>query len=298
MSTAYLGIVRDIFALFTRSEIAQLTEASRRYKALIESEFATSPCVIVAYLHFQDGQWRWSTHAPASNQSLDDLRTSAQPMPLRKIAQLTSSKFLRFKHSDFVFTYCNPMDVIWESKHLFQNGGLRIEHEACGKNFKCLTEVGDRINMGHYLHLSVPGSLKVLSQILSGSFNHISIKDNANNTAKQLPVAHVVDFLFRARYGPCQCSEPTSLVVSTHRAPKCEFYEEIISAIEKKFLATSEPPNFGFAKYHKGKMNWPEARDFTLDHPNSAMKLHLTIHKGNSFSLTSSVKRLISFKYD
>ncbi|KAI1715012.1 hypothetical protein DdX_08289 [Ditylenchus destructor] len=292
MEGAYLGIVRDIFALFTRPEIAHLTEANRRYKALIESEFASSPCVIVAYLHFQDGQLRWSNHAPVSSKSLDDLRTSAQPMPPRKSAQLASSKFLRFKHSDFVFTYCDPMDVIGEYKHLYQNGGLRI----VVKNFQCPAEVGDRINIGHYLHLIVPGSLKVLSQILRSSFTHISIKDNANNTAEQLPVALVVDFLFRSRFGPCQCSQPTSLIVSTHRAPKCESYEEIISAIEKKFLATSKPPYFGFAKYHKGNMNWPEARDFTLDHPNSEMKLHLTIRDGNSFSLTSSVKKINPIK--
>ncbi|KAI1702575.1 hypothetical protein Ddc_17000 [Ditylenchus destructor] len=195
MSTPALhfGLLRDIFAHFNRPELSQISETNRRVNAIIEKHFASSPLLIFEYVHYKNGVWKWIDTA------LND-QVEAWPMSDSQIAQLPTSKFLRFKISNFnffenkfkaimnlifkkrnpaqwimsfMFKQRSPLEMLKAHQHLWEGGLLRI----FAMDFWCSKELASIVNTSHNLLLLAPGAFDVLPQLIRGSSKHIAVDD-------------------------------------------------------------------------------------------------------------------------
>ncbi|KAI1706809.1 hypothetical protein DdX_12803 [Ditylenchus destructor] len=329
-----LGLQLDIFALFHRSELSRISETSRRVNAIISKHFASSPRLIFDYLHYENGVWKWSDVVDL-NESEDELGAAATLMSDNQIAQLATSKFLRFKLSifnfddgngikfyyfmNFVFKTRNPVPWIMNSifkrrssievlkvglmvycfahKHLWEGSRLRIV--AVG--FWCSTELTSIVNTSHNLALMVPGAVDMLPQLFCGNTKHIAVGDldftpdsSENivvitmvafilNYTKKLSLDDISNFLLHNSCGNHQCG-PFNLRICTNYMPK--YCQEMVDSIKQKFLETRDPSEFRLDLI--GTMNWPEAHDWTLDHPHKNKELRFKI-SDLYFSLKCSV---------
>ncbi|KAI1702863.1 hypothetical protein Ddc_16827 [Ditylenchus destructor] len=109
----HLGLQVDIFALFNRPELSRISETNRRVNAIIEkSPFASSPRMVFDYVFYKsNGEWKWSDDVDL-NGYMHVLANAASPMSDSQIAQLSTSKFLRFRRSDFIFDEEYPLDLL------------------------------------------------------------------------------------------------------------------------------------------------------------------------------------------
>ncbi|KAI1703564.1 hypothetical protein Ddc_16491 [Ditylenchus destructor] len=311
-----LGLQLDIFALFNRPELSRISETNRRVNAIIEKHFASSPRMIFDYLHYKNGVWKCLANANLG-ESDEALEAAALPISDSQIAQMPTSKFLRFKLSqfdfdggkymnfyvlmNFVFKNRNPVqsrimnsifkqrssiEVLKAHKHLWEGGRLCI----FAMDFWCSNELADLVNTSHDLDLLVPGALDVLPQLIQGSSKHIAVADadftnigSGNivvdsiagwifNYTKQLSLDDISNFMLDSLCRNDQCS-PFNLRICTNYMPK--YCQEVVDSIKQKFLETPDPSEFRFEII--GIMDWPQAHDWTLDHPHKNKELRFKI---------------------
>ncbi|KAI1705034.1 hypothetical protein Ddc_15929 [Ditylenchus destructor] len=278
----YLRMQLDIFALFNRPELSRLSEANRHFNAIVKRYFATSPYSVLGYLHYLDGVWKWTaTVSPYDykNINIAHLGATAASMSNTQITQLPSSKFLRFGMSHFVFkSVSNAMDVLKAHNHVWEDGLLFVFMSR----FLRSMEFANVVNTSKYLSIRVSGSLRMMSELIQGKCTHLMITDKFNIPTKQLPVNDIINYIFSKSRSN---TEPIRVGIKTRYPPKFQFYEQIVNSIKQKFLETALPPTFVFVKLHNGDMDWPQAHDFTLDHPQCTRKLFFNIRERNTFTL-------------
>ncbi|KAI1699029.1 hypothetical protein Ddc_18768 [Ditylenchus destructor] len=281
----YFGLQRDIFALFNRPELSRISETNRRVNAIIEKHFVSSPRLTIDYLHYKNGVWKWSDDVDF-NESEDKLEAAASPMSDSQIAQLPTSKFLRFKELKFIFYKGCPLEVLKAHQHLWEDSRLRI----VAMDFWCSSELASIVNTSHDLLLLVPGAFDVLPQLIRGNINHVAVldlgftPDSSNavvastnvdsivNYTKQLPLDDINNFLFNNACKNDQCS-PFHLNITTTYMPT--YWQEIVDSIKQKFLKAPDPSEFCFVI--SGQFNWPQAHDWTLRHGHSKKELRFRI---------------------
>ncbi|KAI1704138.1 hypothetical protein Ddc_16271 [Ditylenchus destructor] len=245
----HLGMQLDIFALFSRSELGEISKTNRRFNAIIEKRFGTLPCLVLGSLYYYDGKWKWSANVA--------LEVTAVSMSDSQIAQLPSSKFLLFKESEFAFERASSaMEVLKTHKHLWEDGRLFVSM----KSFMRSMEFASVVNTSKHLTLVVPGALRILSELLRGKCKHLVITDHSNNPTKQLPINDITNFFFSE--SECEAQSPC-LAIKTRYSSKYQLEEEIIRGFEQKFMATALPPRFAFVKECDGDMDRAQMRDFT-----------------------------------
>ncbi|KAI1708131.1 hypothetical protein DdX_12079 [Ditylenchus destructor] len=286
-SRVYLRMQLDIFALFNRPELSRISQTNRRFNAIIENHFATSPYSVQGHLNYFDGEWKWSTNALPDSTNTTVIATALlqlSRMSKNQIAQLSTAKFMRFKETHLVSTKTNTVVGFQALKHLWDGGYLRV---SIAKFLRSMDFAGI-VNTCSQLFLNVPGSNRVLSGVLQGKSQHIYLIDQANNPTKQLPIIDIVSFLFKDSDKDNSNPQKTTLIIETRYSPNYQLYEEVVQSIKQKFLESSRPPIFQFAKLYKRAMDWPQAHDFTLDHPHCDKKLRFLIADQIGFSLTCS----------
>ncbi|KAI1697276.1 hypothetical protein Ddc_19811 [Ditylenchus destructor] len=234
----HLGLQVDIFALFNRPELSRISETNRRVNAIIEKHFASSPRLVFDYVYYKSvgssiREWKWSADFNIDG-DMGELDThTAPPMSDSQIAQLSTSKFLRFRRSDFYFDKEYPLDLLEAHKHLWIDSRLTVFATDFWRSTE-LPQLASLVNTSHDLCLLVPGALDMLSNLFLGSVKHIHIEDacfpldssNANtiadsifNYTKQLPVNDITNFLFNNACGNDQCRR-FHLKISTRYTPK------------------------------------------------------------------------------
>ncbi|KAI1703099.1 hypothetical protein Ddc_16693 [Ditylenchus destructor] len=282
----HLGLQVDIFALFNRPELSRISETNRRVNAIIEKHFASSPRLVFDYVFYKSIGWKWSDDADL-NQFIGMLGDTASPMSDSQIAQMPTSKFLRFRRSDFYFDKEYPLDLLEAHKHLWIGGRLTVFAPDFWRSTE-LPQFASLVNTSHDLHMYVPGALDMLSNLFLGSVKHIEISDacfphdssNANrlvdsifNYTKQLPVVEITNFLFNNACRKDQCRR-MHLNISTKYTPK--YCEKVVDSIKQKFLNTTDPSEFYF--HMSGPTGFPLASNWILDHTDSEKKLHYYCH--------------------
>ncbi|KAI1703508.1 hypothetical protein DdX_14841 [Ditylenchus destructor] len=251
----HFGMQFDIFALFSRPELGQISKTNRRFNAIIEKHFATSPYLVLGSLHYNDGKWKWSTNVlnfAFENLSVGAPGVTTLPMSDSQIAQLPFSKFLLFKYSKFIFkNTSNAIVVLKPHSHLWKNGRLVVSM----KKFMRSMEFASIVNTSKHLTLVVPGALRILSELLRGKCKHLVITDPSNNPTKQLPINDITNFFFSKSETEAQ---PSCLAIKTRYSPKHQLEKEIISGFGQKFLTSALPPRFAFVKQYGGDMDLPQ----------------------------------------
>ncbi|KAI1701024.1 hypothetical protein Ddc_17829 [Ditylenchus destructor] len=306
----YFDLKLNIFALFNRAELSRISETNRCFNAIIEKHFASSPLFILDYVHYNTGVWKWSANMVDITQNPDILESAALPMSDSQIAQLSASKFLRFRLSDFVFGEISNLKVIMISVYRLRNTSIVLKlasfllrsyfnfkqrkalkvleaHKHLWEGYRLkldtiefwfCNEFLNLVNTSHYLRLWIPGSLDMLPQLLQGNCKHIilnSITDlsSGQSTAKPLPMDDINNFLFHdscRNYQTGQCI-PFNLIIYATYLP--EYCQEITDSIKQKFLETPDPSEFSFGIFHRGEIYWPQAEEWILAHPRSNKEL-------------------------
>ncbi|KAI1702574.1 hypothetical protein Ddc_16999 [Ditylenchus destructor] len=294
----HFGLQRDIFALFNRPELSRISETNRRVNAIIEKHFTSSPRLIFDYVHYKNGVWKWLANTDLGETDAT-LEAAASPMSDSQIAQLKTSKYLRFRRFHFndqdeitgfrmlawnimyqiIF---NPLETVLETvlvtvlnffrkrtktpqeeleahNHLWEGQRLSINIT----NFTPSTEFASTVNTCHDLVFKAPGALRMLSQLLRKSM-HIKIDDTTENSTDQLPVAEIINFLLRRLHG--DLSDFHHLALVTHYELQYQHFAAIMDGIRQKFLETQQPPMFLF-EVEGSDLNWPHTHTYTLEHP-------------------------------
>ncbi|KAI1702830.1 hypothetical protein DdX_15258 [Ditylenchus destructor] len=311
--TLYFGLKLNILALFNRAELSRISQTNRCFNAIIEKHFASSPLYILNYIQYSNGVWKWSD-APDITQNADILDAAALPMSDSQIAQLSTSKFLRFRLSDFLFGELSNLKVIMISVFRLRNTSIVLKmasfllrsyfnfkqrkalkvlkahkHLWEGYRLKLHTiefwfskEFLNLVSTSHYLRLWIPGSVDMLPQLLLGNCKHIilnSITDLSSDqlSAKPLPMDDINNFLF---HNSCRSYQnglciPFNLIVFANYLP--EYCQEITDSIKQKFLETPHPSEFSFGIFHRGEIYWPHAQEWVLSHPHDNKELSFKI---------------------
>ncbi|KAI1706797.1 hypothetical protein DdX_12789 [Ditylenchus destructor] len=320
-----LGLQLDIFALFNRSELSRISETSRRVNAIISKHFVSSPRLIFDYLHYKNGVWKWSDNADLAG-SEDELGAAATLMSDNQIAQLATSKFLRFKLSifnfddgngikfyyfmnfvfktrnpvpwimSFIFKQRSPLEVLKEHKHLWEGSRLRI----FALNFWCSTELASIVNTSHDLHLLVPGAFDVLPQLIQGNSKHIAVIDIGltSVSSERMVVNTISNWIFNYTKLPlddignfllhnsCRNDKCSSFHLKIGTASMPKYCQGVVDSIKQRFIKTPDPSEFYFDMYSVD--DWPQEQDWTLGHPHSNKELRLKV-SDNGLNLTCSI---------
>ncbi|KAI1694329.1 hypothetical protein Ddc_22192 [Ditylenchus destructor] len=276
----HLGLQLDIYALFNRPELSRISETNRRVNEIIEKS-SRLPRMVFDYVYYKSiGDWKCSDGY--NIEGYINVGAAATPMSDSQIAQLSTSKFLRFRHSEFMFAKENPLDMLEAHKHLWIDNRLTV----LATDFWCSTklpQLASLVNTSHNLNMFVPGALDMLSNLFLGSITDINIIDNCfpvigsnsrttadsiSNYTKQLPVDDINNFLFNKVCIIDQC-RPFRLKIKTNYTP--ENCQKVVDSIKEKFLDTPDPAEFHFT------MSRPTGwllENWTLEHKHSKKELH------------------------
>ncbi|KAI1705819.1 hypothetical protein DdX_13432 [Ditylenchus destructor] len=280
------GILRDILAVFDRRELIILSDTTRRFNGIIAKQFPTSPYLVFPFLNYSDdNKWFWSADVTILNFEDEYQDKLTQALSKKQIAQMRSSKFLRFTETCFVADR-NPVEMLSPISHVWENGILWIISNRYLRSLEFVTMV----KTSHVLGLEIPGALRMLPHLLQSQCHHVAVYDMANNPARKLPLLDIVNFLFHPNHSEdvdCSYFPIRYLHISIRFPLKRQFYDEIFHSVKQKFLSTLNQTNFLLRITHKKALNWTQAEDFNLDHPLSSKKLCFRILNGKSLTLSS-----------
>ncbi|KAI1708075.1 hypothetical protein DdX_12020 [Ditylenchus destructor] len=299
MSTSAINVVtiREMFTFINRRQLSRISETNRRFNAIIVRYFRTAPYLVLPYLKCTgDVKWKWSPNESIFNLKRDERSAKASDLSAVQISQLANSKFLRFKRTSLNFDRI-PIRMLTAIKHLWNNGRLFIKS---GKYLRS-TSFANIVNNCHDLQLNIPGSTRMLQQLLRGNSKAIKLIDKNNNPARQLPLDDILDFLFQPDISEAKIIRMSakgfqywvkpSLIVNMRFPLKREIYGKVIDGIKEKFLAIQDQTNFGICIYHGDRLSTTQVLNYCLEHPNDNKKLNYRVYKTDCFSLFSHPKR-------
>ncbi|KAI1702697.1 hypothetical protein Ddc_16948 [Ditylenchus destructor] len=216
-----IATIIDIFALFNRKQLFNLSMVCRRYKATIEQYFETKPCLLFYGLQKTSICWKWSP--------LDNTRYTVMPNEL--VSMLESSKFVRFRMTYVKGPFLEelePLKHLWENHHLTTNPRAEeysTEMVEMVRKSRSLKAYGITVNEGPNI---LPALLSNDQEVIEVLFSYTS------RQSVSLPVAEIVDFLFR-RF-PTLDSRKT-LSITTYHPLNAENCAQIVDAIKERFMA-------------------------------------------------------------
>ncbi|KAI1707135.1 hypothetical protein Ddc_14969 [Ditylenchus destructor] len=301
MSTPAINVEtsREIFAFMDRRQLSRIFETNRRFNAIIARYFRNAPYLVLPYLKCAgDIKWKWSPNESIFNLKRDERSAQASDLSDIQISQLANTKFLRFQRSSLKFD-CIPIRMLTTIKHLWDNNRLFIKSEKYLRS----TSFASIVNNCHDLQLNIPGSTRMLPQLLRGNSKAIKIIDKANNPARQLPLDDILDFLFQPDISEAKIIRMSergfqywvkpSLIINTRFPLKREIYGKVIEGIKQKFLAIQDQTNFGICIYHGDRLSTTQVLNNCLEHPNDNKKLNYRVYKTDCFSLFSHPKKAL-----
>ncbi|KAI1692112.1 hypothetical protein DdX_21432 [Ditylenchus destructor] len=260
----YLSLLRDSLAFFNRLDLCHLLTVNHRFNHLIEKKFSAKPYLLLHWLHYADGRWRW-------------IQTTGPPLPLPQdvLAQLPATKFVRFEivridRSLTPKSLFSQIDfssfiesVLWtfilrllafilptpETRETFETKvmlpishvweGQRLRYNIDGDIFPT-AGIARAISKAHDFWLTCNGILGLLDKLLAGNCSSAIIADNSPKLA-DMPWAEILDHLFE---GSCK-----RILIFTPRPPNGEQlarYNQFLEEVKLRFHATDVPVSFYF----------------------------------------------------
>ncbi|KAI1706799.1 hypothetical protein DdX_12791 [Ditylenchus destructor] len=287
-----LGLQRGVFAHFNRHELGRISETNRRFNTVIEQHNDTLPYLVYDYLHYKNGVWKWLPNADLGKTD-DALEAATLTMSDSQIAQLPTSKYLRFRRTYFERFHFNgrnvmngfmmpvsnilfhgrvfihvifiPLEALKTHNHLWEGHRLSVNI----KKFSPSMEFANMVNTCDDLIVKAPGAIQMLPQLLR-KCKHVKIVDTTENSMDHLPVTDIINFLFDRLHG--NHSDFHHLAFVTHYELQSKHFAAIMGGIGQKFLETRQHPMFLF-EVEGSDLNWTEVRNYTLEHPHSDKKL-------------------------
>ncbi|KAI1703535.1 hypothetical protein DdX_14868 [Ditylenchus destructor] len=237
-----LRTIVDIFALFNRKELFELSLACHRFNVIVEKHFRDAPYLIF-YELVRDSCWKWRLWE----------ETGYTNMPIGLVTLLKSAKFIRFQNTHLNWrTEVKPLINELESlKHIFNGQTLWI---APGKH-GYTTETIKLISKCRHLkamQILYSNAATVIPQLLSNNHDQIELRMSFTIQIPVvlsmplqivLPVADFADFLFR----PTGSNAPYKrLIVFTCETLEKENRTQIVEAIKLRFLDNKTYMRFEF----------------------------------------------------
>ncbi|KAI1706713.1 hypothetical protein DdX_12925 [Ditylenchus destructor] len=262
-----LSLLRDTLAFFNRLDLCHLLTVNHRFNRLIEKEFSTKPYLLLHWLYYADGRWRW-------------IQTVGPPLPLPKdvLAQLPTSKFVRFEfvrverdlsskslfsQIDFSSFYQFVVSVLWtvitrmlafmlptpetlgsfETKvmlpisHVWESQWLRINMDS---DIVPTVEFARAISKARDIWLCCNGILGLLDKLLAGNCYSAIIGDLSANLVA-MPWAEIVGHLFERSF--------KRIMIFTPRPPngaQLARFNLFLDEVKMRFHAADMPVTFYF----------------------------------------------------
>ncbi|KAI1714492.1 amiloride-sensitive sodium channel domain-containing protein [Ditylenchus destructor] len=244
-ATMYSGILREVFSFHTRRDMLKLSPTCRSFNIVIENDLADSaPYIVMSCLWytkyaqtFYDSagvyEWRWDVSCGGALLS---------KMPKEVIATLPSAKFVRFQNVNIsLHSVANPLDLLESVKHVWKGYSLTV----FGESDMPWLELAGLISVASpaQLYLNGNGSFAAVEKLLrlKNGPEWIDIKDETKGQAMHnIPIVNIVGFLFK----PLSIKACRWLKIWSSEALNDDKGNEIIDAIEKKFLNSKKPVAF------------------------------------------------------
>ncbi|KAI1730868.1 hypothetical protein Ddc_03587 [Ditylenchus destructor] len=215
-------LLHKLLAFFNRRNLCLLSITCRRFRDIINSDFATAPYMVKPLLRLAYDNWFQDSEL------------------MIKLKALQTLEFCRYAITQILFGPDEPppMKVLPQMAHFWKEQSLSIQW--------CNTFLRDRIEFvptaafaqlvatSSHLMLCGGGSISVLRELLVGSCEQIIITDVTYEPTMVLPLAELVDFLYKNG-----CQREKKLSIRTSLPPsRCEF-EEIIKCVKERFETTT-----------------------------------------------------------
>ncbi|KAI1709937.1 hypothetical protein DdX_10945 [Ditylenchus destructor] len=302
---------RDIFGYFNRKDLCRLPLVCRRFKLIIDADFAEAPYFIFPYLlqfanlKYNDyyKYWRYAYTAVKWHWNFATCTTSMYTMVSTEIPQelvdlLPKLRFIRFTKNHIFFLPSRQNTKILQSvSHVWQGQDVclkivtpntaLVEHQHITSidNFTGLFTNAYQICFIDHENVEHSAVLLIRNSIIAGSCNRIHIL-NYHNNRLQLSALDVVNFIFRPVSEHNKSTGPFLSIATAHGSTSDQFRNELFESIAQVFIKTTKPMTFEFGWFnHFYQYRLIETsltrviNDFitrTLKHPHTDQKLCLS----------------------
>ncbi|KAI1715779.1 hypothetical protein Ddc_10847 [Ditylenchus destructor] len=295
-------ILHDIFGYLNRKDLCCLPLVCRRFKFIIDADFAEMPYFISPYIlqvanYGYYKYWRYARTALEWTWRNIIQRNPAysnvvQEIPEELVDLLPKLRFIRFKKN---LITCAPSQqstkTLQSISHVWQDQDLvvRITQQIPRRIPRTIQH--NLINLftkSSVLFLDLDIYSVTVQAILAGNCSRIHILDTHRHRLR-LSTSKVVGFLFRSENEnndiPREVPFPYLSIRTAVGSTSDQYRNELFEAIGQVFIKTRKPMNFEFGWFEGRNFETPSNDEWitrTLEQPDTAQKLCLCEYESES----------------
>ncbi|KAI1714031.1 hypothetical protein Ddc_11594 [Ditylenchus destructor] len=226
--------LRNVFQFLKRKSLCRLRNVNQQFNHIIESEFSETPYLLLPGIEYCNDKWWWATDG-----------MFLKRMPLEVLAQLPTSKFVRFSELNLYVNENLPLTDLSSMGHIWENKRVEI---SWPDDLVPSAEFADVLAKCKHLDGSKQysnASLSILRGLITGNCRTLRLMDNCfSPTTSEIPWSGIMDFMFR----PAEKSYGFSHIMSlkTQELPNHEECLAFVEAVKKKFICVAIDLSFLF----------------------------------------------------